>query len=264
MIRQTSALFAKAGQNLLRTKRALPVTVFAVGQLYLLTTTPASLGAGQGYITAGVGGGQKTLDSYQAIIYAPFSNLSETGLILRGWSKAYKFSYDTSLPTANNITISALGLGLEAEAGWQFSFDQARIALYGGLVWRKHTLSPADPGSHLGKSRIGFSTTFDGQYDFSSNYGILANASFLHGFNQYWAQVKPFVKVGDGWKAGLETSSAGGKDYNNSRFGLFASDYELTFWAGKRIFLGGQAGIQFSFKENRVTPYAGIHLGYLF
>ncbi len=240
-------------------------SMIAIGCLIApLVTVPTSLIAGETYITAGVSSGPKTLNSYQAIIYAPFGSLSESGLILRGWSKSFGFSYQTDLPGADNAQIKALGLSVEGEAGWQFAFDQARMAVYGGVVWRKYSLTPADPGSTLDKSRIGFSATIDGEYKFSNDYGIMANASYLQGFNQFWVQAKPYVKVGNGWKIGLDAASAGGKDYNNSRIGLFASDYELTFWAGKRIFLGGEAGVQFSFKDNKTTPYAGINIGYLF
>ncbi len=236
-----------------------PVMVVA-----FLLATPTPLLADQGYITAGIGGGLKTLNSYQGVIYAPFGSLSESGLILRGWTKAFRFAYQTDLPTASNVTISAMGLSIEGEAGWQFAFDQTRIAVFGGLVWRKYTLSPNDPGSNINKSRLSFSASVDGEYKFTPDYGIMANASFLQGFNQYWAQAKPYMKVADSWKIGLDTSSAGGKDYNNSRIGLFASDYEFSLWPASRLFLGGEAGVKFSFKDNKTTPYAGINVGYLF
>ncbi|HFC04350.1 MAG TPA: cellulose biosynthesis protein BcsS [Rhizobiales bacterium] len=225
---------------------------------------PAAL-AGQGYVIAGFGGGPKALNSYQGVIYAPFGSLSETGLILRGWNKAFRFSYKTDLgPTARNVPILALGLSVEGEIGWQQKFDHGRIAGYGGIVWRDHYLAPADPGSDLTKARIGFSATLDGEYTFSPDYGVLANASFLVGFNQYWVQAKPYMKVGDGWKIGLDAASAGGKTYNNTRFGLFVSDFEFSLWSKKRMFLGAEAGGQFSVKDNLFSPYVGVNVGYLF
>jgi len=237
---------------------------FSLSCLIIALVAPSNLQAGQVYLTAGIGGGLKTLNSYQAIIYAPFGTLSDSGLILRGWNKAFRFAYQTDLPAANDITITATGLSMEGEAGWQFSFDQIRIAVFGGIVWRKYSLNPDDPGSTLGKARIGFSATVDGEYKFTPDYGVMANASYLQGFDQYWIQAKPYMKVADGWKIGLDASSAGGSNYNNTRIGVFASDYELSFWAGKRIFLGGEAGVKFSFKDNKTTPYIGVNIGYLF
>lgn len=231
-----------------------------------LASSSTSLLAGEGYVTAGIGGGLKTLNSYQAIIYAPFGKLSESGLILRGWTRSFRFAYQTDLPAASNVTISAMGLSVEGEAGWQFTLDQLRIAVFGGIVWRQHMLLPDDPGSTLDQSRIGFSATIDGEYKFSDDYGIMANASFLQGFDQFWVQAKPYrnINFGGNWKFGLDVSSAGGADYNNSRVGVFASDYEFSFWSGKRMFLGAEAGVKFSLKDKQTTPYAGINVGYLF
>ncbi len=261
MTRQSHRL-AHGSEHALNISRPTLRAMIALATLY---TATSPLMAGQGYITAGFAGGPKALNSYQGIIYAPFGNLSETGLVLRTWNKAFRFSYKTDLgPTALNVPITALGLSLEGEAGWQFANDQGRIALYGGIVWRDHFLTPDDSRSSLSKSRIGFSATLDGEYKLSADYGVMANASFLQGFNQYWVQSRPYMKVGDGWKVGLDAASSGGKDYNNTRLGIFASDFEYSFWSKKRMFFGAEAGIQFSLKDNRFTPYAGLNMGYLF
>ena len=228
---------------------------------------------GQGYILAGFSTSDfkspKALNSYQGIIYAPFGNLSETGLILRAWNKAYHFTYETDLSrNARNIEISVLGLSVEGEVGWQIANDLGRIALYGGMVWRDHTLTPNDPGSDLNKSRIGFSATIDGEYKYSNDYGIIANASYLQGFNQYWVQAKPYIKFGDGWKIGLDATNFGGKDYHLARTGVFLSDFEFSLWpknwSKKRLFLGAEAGVQLSFKDKQLNSYAGLNIGYLF
>jgi len=228
---------------------------------------------GQGYILAGFSTSDfkspKALNSYQGIIYAPFGNLSQTGLILRAWNKAYRFTYETDLSrNARNTEISVLGLSVEGEVGWQIANDLGRIALYDGLVWRDHTLSPNDPGSNLNKSRIGFSASVDGEYKYSNDYGIMANASYLEGFNQYWVQAKPYMKFGDGWKIGLDAASFGGKNYRLARTGLFVSDFEFSLWpkswSKKRLYLGAEAGVQFSFRDKQLNPYAGLNVGYLF
>lgn len=238
----------------------LPGHVFA-GQT---GNSKESHSSGQGYITAGIAGGPTALNSYQAIIYAPFGSLSDTGLILRAWNKAFRFSYKTDLPTANDVTINALGLSVEGEVGWQYAGEHGRVALYGGIVWRDHFLTPNDPGANLSKSRFGVSVTLDGEYKIAPDYGIMANASFLQGYNQYWTQIKPYMMVGDGRKIGLDLASAGGKSYNITQIGLFASDFEYSFWPGKRMFWGARAGVRLSLKKAKPAPYAGINMGYLF
>lgn len=244
--------------------RARPAwRVLALTGMLLPAASPSH--AGQGYILSGIGGGGKdTFDAYQGIIYAPFGSLSETGLIVRGWSKAFRFTYNTSLPGIPSAQISALGMSLEAEAGWQYAKGPLRVAAFAGLVWRDHFLTPNDPGSNLSKSRFGFSATIDGQYKLTDNFGIMANGSFLQGFNQYWAEMKPYYQMQGGWKVGADFAGFGGKGYNTTRAGIFFSDYEFSLWSKKRLFLGGQAGAQFSFENNRVAPYIGLNAGYLF
>ena len=236
-----------------------PLAAIAIPSMFTVNSQ-----AGQGYALIGIGGGPKALNSYQGLIYAPMSGLSQTGPILRFWNKAYRFSYDTVLPGPTNTTISAIGFHLEAQAGYQFANEIGRIALYGGVVWSDHILTPRDPGSNLTKSRIGFSATLDGEYKFSSNLGIMANASYLQGFGQYWAQVKPYYKAPSNWKIGPDIALFGGKNYKTTRIGLFASDYQLKLWSNKKIFLGADIGVQFSMKGKNFTPYIGINSGFLF
>lgn len=244
---------------------------------FTLTSTPTiaeqqnnGIIPGQGYLLSGFATSDfkspKALNSYQGIIYAPFGSLSETGLILRAWNKAYRFTYKTDLSrNARNIEISALGLSLEGEVGWQFANQQGRIALYGGIVWRDHKLTPNDSSSSLEKSRIGFSGTLDGEYKYSDQFGIMANASYLEGFDQYWTQIKPYVKFSDTWKIGFDGASFGGKDYHLGRAGVFVSDFEFSLWPlNQPMFLGAEVGVQFSFKDKQFNPYAGLSVGYLF
>jgi len=235
---------------------ALPLAVI------IFSFSPAQ--ADQGYIIVGIDGGPKTLNSYQGIIYAPMAGLSETGPILRLWNKAYRFSYNTTLPGPTNTTINAIGFNIEAQAGWQYANDTARIALYGGIVWQDHILMPKDPGSNLTKSRIGFSATLDGEYKFSNALGIMTNGQYIHRFSQYWAQAKPYYKMPTNWKIGPDVALFGGKGYRTTRAGIFVSDYKVNLWSKKQIYLGANAGVQLSLKGKNLTPYIGINSGFLF
>jgi hypothetical protein len=239
----------------------------AVLGILCYVSTPAQ--AAQIYTLSGVGGGLKSLESYQGIIYSPTGGLSESGPILRLWNKAFRFTYRTDLPTARNVTISALGLSFEGEAGWQFVGKPGRIAFYGGIVWRDHFLTPSDPGANLTKARLGFSATLDGAYTISDDFSIMANASFLQGFNQYWIQIKPYTPMrrsgqSNQWKLGLDMAGFGGKNYHTVRFGLFTSDFEFALWKNKKVYLGVQAGVQYAIKAKAISPYAGLNAGFLF
>ena len=247
--------------------RRLNRPIWVVLALFWANIPP--LQAAQIYTLSGFGGGPKSLDSWQGIIYAPTGGLSESGPILRIWNKAFRFTYRTDLPTASDVSISALGLSLEAEAGWQFTGRPGRIALFGGIVWRDHFLTPADPGTDLSKARLGFSVTMDGEYKISDRFGVLANGSFLQGFNQYWAQIKPYstMKRAGGkppWKLGLDIAGFGGKNYHTVRLGLFASDFQFSLWKNKKVYLGAQAGAQYAIKARSISPYAGLNAGFLF
>lgn len=255
-----NAAYKSRANHIVRSKHAIFVWLLLVAT----TLFPSNSFADQKYIIVGIGGGPKALNSYQGLIYAPMSGLSETGPILRLWNKANRFSYSTTLPGPTSATIDAIGFHLEAQAGYQFANEVGRVALYAGVVWSDHILTPSDPGSNLTKSRIGFSATVDGEYKLTSNLGIMANASYLQGFKQYWAQVKPYYKAPSNWKIGPDVALFGGKGYSTTRIGLFASDYQLNLWSDKKIFLGADIGVQFSMKGKNFTPYIGINSGFLF
>ena len=226
---------------------------------------PQPASAGQGYVMAGIGGGPDALDSWQGVIYAPLAGLSQSGPLLRAFNKTYRFQYKTTLPARKNATIHALGFSLEAQGGWQLAKEGlGRIALYGGIVWRDHILTPADPGSNLAKARLGFSASIDGEYTINNDFGVMTNASFVTGFDQYWAEARPFIDFGGGWKAGPEIAAFGGKGYDIARLGLFTSGYEVPLGKWGRIFLGGQMGARFSIRHHHITPYGGINMGFLF
>ena len=241
------------------------VTTICLCSLASLTAIQDTATAGQGYITAGMGGGPKALNSYQGIIYTPFGTFSDNGLILRAWNKAFRFGYKTSLQRVTNVPINTIGLSIEAEVGWQRLYSGGRIGIFGGVVWRDHILTPDDPNSILSKSRIGASVTLEAQHSFSNDYGVMGTANYIQNHDQYWVNFRPYKTISNAWKLGLDTAVLGGKDYNNVKLGLFVSDYEFSFWTKKRIFIGGQAGIQFSTtRKKETTPYAGVHIGYLF
>ena len=237
--------------------------------------------AGEGYALMGVGGGvggafggaldgvvgdnHDGLHGYAGLLYAPAHSLSDTGLLLRAWAKTFEFTYDADLPDDPDARISALGYGVHVEAGWQIAGPRGRAAILPGIAWRDYKLDPPDPGSSLSKDRVALSLAADGEWRFGDRFGIMANASYLTGFDDYWAQARPFVDVGSGWKVGLDFAGWGGPDYAKMRAGLFTSGYELPVQAfGRRMFLGAEAGVQSDRDGERVAPFGGINIGLLF
>ena len=223
--------------------------------------------AGQGYVMAGIGGGPDALDSWQGVLYTPLGSLSQSGPVVRVFNKAYRFSYKTTLPPGVRATVSATGFSVEAEAGWQFADKElGRVGLFAGIVWRDHILKPNDPGSNLDRARFGFSAGFDGETRFGDEFGVMANASYVTGFEQYWAQARPYVDLGNGWKAGPEIAVFGGKGYDIGRAGVFTTGYEVNLGSWGRVFLGGEAGVRFSLRAvgKNIAPYGGVNIGYLF
>lgn len=220
--------------------------------------------AGEGYALTGVSGGPDSFYGYQGVMYAPLGSLSETGPLVRVWGKGFQFTYETNLGTANNRKIKAFGTSVEGEAGWQFAGDAGRIALLAGAAWRDHQLSPNDPGSDLEHGRVGFLGTFDGELRLSDQFGVMAYANYLTGFDQYWVQLKPYLATGAGWKIGPEFVVSGGDGYQHGRAGVFVSGYEVNLGSLGRMFIGGEAGAKFDLDNRNVDPYAGLNAGFLF
>lgn len=241
----------------------------AVAVSMAIAGLPGNAEAGEGYALLGAGGGMggvldggfggDGLDGYAGVIYAPGHMLSDGGMLLRGWAKAYRSSYD-----ADHARIDAFGYGVQVEAGWQFAGPRGRIALIPGVAWRDYSLDPPDPGSSLGKDRFGLSLTADAEWRFGERFGIMANGSYLTGFQDYWVQSRPFVHLGGGWKMGLDFAGWGGPGYDRMRAGIFTSGYELPVKSFGRLFLGAVAGAQSDMDGSDVAPFAGVNIGLLF
>jgi len=126
-----------------------------------LLTWSAAPAAADSYFVNGISGGPESLYGFSGVIWTPLNPLNDPGPIVRAWSKGAIFSYYTDLPAKPDQRIDVSGVGLEAEAGWQWQILGARLALMAGAVWRDHQLSPADPGSDLAGSQFGWSASFD-------------------------------------------------------------------------------------------------------
>jgi hypothetical protein len=228
--------------------------------------------AGQGYALVGVGAGlgglvgghDDGLHGFAGVIYAPGHSLSDRGILLRGWAKGLDINYHTDLPGAPDTRIRALGYGVQVEAGWQFAGRRGRLALLPGVVWREYELKPSDPGSRLEDERFGVSLTADGEWRFGDRFGVMANATYLTNFDDYWVQSRPFVDLGSGWKLGLDFAVWGGPDYDKMRAGVFTSGYELPFQIFGRTFLGASVGAQSDRNGKHLAPFAGVNVGVLF
>ena len=216
------------------------------------------------YLTSGISGGPRSLYGYSGVIWTPFNPLNDDGAILRGWSKGALFSYRTDLPAMPHQRIDVSGVGLEAEAGWQWHLFGARLALLAGGVWRDHQLSPADPGSSLAGSKFGWSASFDADWPAWERMGIMANGNYVGPANQYWAEAKPYYQFDGGMRIGPNFAVSGGDNYLKARAGVFITGYEVQFRAGRRLFLGGQAGAEFDVGDGHLAPFAGINIGFFY
>lgn len=219
---------------------------------------------GQLYALTGTGGGPEALYSYKGLIYSPLGDLGDSGPIIRFWAKTFSFSYRTSFPGNPSVKIKTRGLSFEGEAGWQHAFRDGRIAAYAGIAWRDHFLSIPDPRTDLTNARIVFSGTVDGEWRFNKDFGVMANGQFVSGFNQYWAQIKPFMRIKRDWKVGPDLSINGGKEYRHLNFGAFVSDIKIKVWKLRPFYAGARAGVQWSMKTSKFSPYFGVHSGVLF
>jgi hypothetical protein len=157
----------------------------AGGVVALCVCDPLPAIAGEGFAISGIGGGLHSFYSYQGVIYAPLGTLSESGPLVRGWAKSFSFTYETELPTDPEASIDALGYGVEGEVGWQLAGEFGRIAAFAGAAWRDHELDPPDPGSDLEDARIALALTVDGEWKADETWGVMANAHYLTGFDQY-------------------------------------------------------------------------------
>ena len=68
--------------------------IVALGALVLAS---ADARAGDIWVSSGAGGSGDGFHTYGGATYAPFGQLDESGLRVRVWSKAFRFTYDTTV-----------------------------------------------------------------------------------------------------------------------------------------------------------------------
>jgi len=215
------------------------------------------------FILSGFGGGGKTLYAYSGAILALSDKLDQTGPIARFWAKTYKFSYTASLTPTTSTRIDATGWGLTGEAGYQWAFDNLRIAGFAGLDYRHHNLSPNDPGSNL-KNKLGGFLSLDGTLRLSKTLGFDANANTSLAYKEVWLQARPYFQLSSGTKFGPDFAYISGPDFAFTHLGLYVSGYKFTQkWLGTH-YLGAEAGLQYDRDRGKYDPYGGIHLSFYF
>lgn len=220
--------------------------------------------SGEGFALMGVGGSTHGLNTYAGAIYAPMNSLWEDGPLLRVWVDGFEYTYYTDLPDEPDARIQGLGYGVQVEAGWQVVGEWGRVALLPGVIWRDHKLFPSDPWSRLEEGQLGLSLTVDGDLVLSNWLGVLTDASFVVGLDEYSARVRPYLHLGDGWKIGLELGTDGGPDYTIVRAGAFTAGYELPPMGLGRMFLGGAAGVEWADDGEPVAPFVDVNIGLAF
>jgi len=195
--------------------------------LFALAQSP--LRAANLWLMGGIGAsGIDTYHMYNGIAYSPLGHLHEPGPILRAWTKAYHFAYDTELAPGFTHKIEALGYGLEAEAGWQLVGEGWRAAAFAGVAWRDFTFTPHDANNALIGKNFGASIAIEGDYFFDETSGISANGRYVTGFNEVWLEAKSIYKFKAGEIAGLSVSSSLGENFTIARAGPYIAGYKMN------------------------------------
>lgn len=227
-----------------------------------LTLAGAQAQAGDAWVSSGVGGSEDSFHTYGGATYAPFGRLDESGWRLRAWSKAFRFTYDTSVAPGTSAEITVNGLGLEGETGWYVKGQNWNALGLIGIVWRDHELSQPDPSSSLTRSKLGGSMAFEASYQIAENWRISGDARYVLGFDELWMQVRPEVTLDYGFNLGVTASSSLGDGYAVARSGLTFGNLSHDFrWLG-RVYFSGEAGYEHNIDTGKAGPFGGLHIGF--
>lgn len=213
-----------------------------------------------GYLSLGFGGGPEDIWSWQALTWAPFTPIDDSGLLVRAAIRSETKTYTTELPGRTDVRIWAQGIGADAELGWQWVEDWGSVSAFAGLVWRDYLLSPVDPNSTLATNDFGAKVSLQGHYNAFDNMGVFGYSEYLTGFETWFVEAKPYYELDNGIKIGTEFSISGGPDYLHTRTGIFLSGYELNVpWVGL-FWVGASAGALIDADTAEISPYAGLNL----
>jgi hypothetical protein len=212
------------------------------------------------FLSVGLGGGPDDAWNWQTLTWSPFNAADETGLIVRGSLKGEAKTYVTDIPARTDARIWVAGIGLDGELGWQVAGDWGQAAVLAGVAWRDYALSPLDPNSPLGPNQLHVRATAQGHLIGAQDWGAFWYGDYISGVDEWFAEIKPYYRLGNGLMVGPEFSMSGGGDYLHARAGASVMGWEFTLpWAGT-FWAGGSAGALWDTDGSRVEPYGALHL----
>ena len=162
---------------------------------------------------------EKSNTVYLGAVKAVNGDITKNGLVVSGSATRSIYDYDTSAVAGNKVEADLTSFN--ALIGYQWVNHSAVVALYGGVDYQNHSLSPDDPYSLVKGKKTGgmmqleilkFSTPVDASF--------ILKASEV--FNTYWARGRlgyPLKQV----KAGIELTRSGNDSYDNERYGLYVN-----------------------------------------
>ncbi len=236
----------------------------ALAAVMVLAGLPTPSRGGEAYLLFGAGGSGKGMFAYAGTIWTPLGSLVGSGPVVAVWADGCMFDYRTDIGANSGIRVEATSAGITAEAGWQIAGQSWRIAALGGLRYRRHRLSPDDPGADMDDRPLGAVITLAGEVtDRTSRWGVSGNARYTFGYEEYWLQGRPFHRAAGGWRAGPEVVAQGGPGYDFLRGGVFVSDIAVVLPYLGKVYLAAEAGIQAD-DQWEPGPYAGLHLSFFY
>jgi len=193
-------------------------------------------------------------------------SLDRDGFLLRLWTAYKDFKYTTSFPggpagISTNIDVD--GPEFEAAAGYQRYFGKdSRVTGYLGLVHRNLDATPDDSDRNFESKSNGVKFQLEGTTR-SGNFGVSATGSYVFGFKDYWARVRPAYYLGDSLHIGPEFVALGGQRYTKQQLGIFLDGIRLGKDASFGLKLGSEHDSR-SGPNSGSKTYGGISFGVRF
>ena len=195
---------------------------------FLLKTTVLSLlsclsisnvSAQDAVVFGGVDVTEKSTATYIGGTKALDGNIFTNGVVIGGSLTGAKYDYDTSAVAENKVNADLTAFN--ALIGYQWVKEGHSVALYTGLDYQDHSLSPDDPLSKVKGDETGAMVQLEvTKFNSPVDAGFIAKASST--YSSYWVRGRLGNKAGKA-KIGAELTTSGNDSYDNNRYGLYAT-----------------------------------------
>lgn len=200
-----------------------------------------STGATSTVVFSGIDFSKDSYAGWTGLIVSLDRDLSKSGFMFRAVGVHAGYEYDTTFGATPVVIDGDAWIG-DVMIGYQAVHPALRAAVYVGIEYQDHDLTPDDPSNRVNGDEAGFKVVgeLESPWDSPFYFGLIG--AYSTAYDTYWTRGRLGLRH-DGLLFGVEGSASGNDGYDNQRLGGF---------------------FEFPVPMGPLTGYVSLHGGYQF